>query len=57
MNQTNSLLKAIGTVCNGRCLTDLFYLPGATDPANVLRNGLFLNLELIDRWRESISGA
>ena len=35
----------------GRCLTDLFYLPGATDPADVLRNGLFLNLELIDRGR------
>ena len=33
----------------GRYLTDLFYLPGATHPADVLRDGLFLNLELIDR--------
>ncbi len=33
----------------GRYLTDLFYLPGATHPADVLRDGFFLNLELIDR--------
>ena len=32
-----------------RYLTDLFYLPGATDPREVLEKGHFLNQELVDR--------
>ena len=32
-----------------RFLTDLFYLPGATDPKEVLEKGHFLNQELVDR--------
>ena len=32
-----------------RYLTDLFYLPGATDPREVLAKGRFLNQELVDR--------
>ena len=31
-----------------RYLSDLFHLPGATDPEKVLREGLFLNQQLID---------
>ena len=31
-----------------RYLSDLFYLPGATDPQAVLQNGLFLNQQLLD---------
>ena len=32
----------------GRYLTDLFYLPGSTDPAEVLSHGVFLNHQLLE---------
>ena len=32
----------------GRYLTDLFYLPGSEDPAEVLADGFFLNRQLLD---------
>ena len=32
----------------GRYLTDLYYLPGSSDPAEVLAGGFFLNRQLLD---------
>ena len=32
----------------GRYLSDVFYLPGADDPAEVLTDGIFLNRQLLD---------
>ena len=32
----------------GRYLTDLFYLPGSNDPTEILKDGLFLNRQLLD---------
>lgn len=42
------VIKTYGTDMYDRYLTDVFYLPGETDPAQIAAKGHFLNQELLD---------
>ena len=42
------VISTISRDLYGRYLTDLFYLPGSDDPAEVLSEGVFLNRQLLD---------